>query len=98
MEGAEAEIDELLAVDGETSAGLALRGVTGVGGRSDKAGFEAAGTVRGAASGFEGLTRETTVAEHVETPVPQPWEVDFDIHVGLDEQVHTAVFWCAVGS
>ena len=97
MQGAEAEVDELLAVDGEGSAGLALGGVTGVGGGSDEAGFETAGAVGGAAGGFEGLTGETTVAEHVEASVPARWEVDLDIQIGLDKQVNAAMFGRAVG-
>ena len=78
-------------------AGLALGGVTGVGGGGDKAGLEAAGAVRGTAGGFEGLTGETAVAEHVEAAVPARREIDFDVQVGLHEQVDAAVFGRAVG-
>ena len=68
----------------KVAAGLALGGVTGVGGGGDEAGFEAAGAIGGAAGAFEGLAGETAVAEHVEAAVPECGEVDFDVHVGLD--------------
>ena len=45
----------------------------------------------------ETLTGETTVAEHVEAAIPARGKVDFDVHVGLDEQVDAAVFGRAVG-
>ena len=82
----------------EAPAGLALGGVTGIGGRRDEARFEAASAVGGAAGGLEGLAGEAAVAEHVEAAVPPRGQVDLDVDVGLDEEVDAAVFGRAVGS
>lgn len=70
VEGAEAEIEEFLAVEGEAGSGFLGGGVAGIGGGGGEAGGEGAGMIGDAARGIEGFASPAAVTEHVEAAVP----------------------------
>src|ERR1700676_5048932 len=91
MQRAEAEIDQLLAIDREGGSGLGSRRVTGVGSGGGESVLQATGTRGGAIGRVEGLARESTIAEHIQASVPGRGQVDFHVDLRRYEYAHAAM-------